>query len=215
MRASGHELRGMGNPRKGRDLRRRDGWGCRCTDGKNGRHFDKLSAWAEKMAGEYPLLVILGPTASGKSALAMAVARACGAEILSVDSMQIYQGMDIGTAKPTARQRQEIRHHLLDVARPDEKFSAAKFVEMAERTIVEGNSRGAKLIATGGTPMYFKALFEGLFAGPSADEAVRQRLRSLSGKELHERLKRVDPAAAKRIHEGDIMHLVRAWKCMN
>ncbi len=162
------------------------------------------------MAGEYPLLVILGPTASGKSALAMAVARACGAEILSVDSMQIYQGMDIGTAKPTARQRQEIRHHLLDVARPDEKFSAAKFVEMAERTIVEGNSRGAKLIATGGTPMYFKALFEGLFAGPSADEAVRQRLRSLSGKELHERLKRVDPAAAERIHEGDIMRLVRA-----
>ena len=132
------------------------------------------------MAGEYPLLVILGPTASGKSALAMEMARASGAEILSVDSMQVYQGMDIGTAKPTRKQRDEIRHHLLDRVRPDEQFSAAKFIEMADQVIGESNSRGVKLIATGGTPMYFKALFEGLFAGPSADEAVRQRLRELA-----------------------------------
>jgi tRNA dimethylallyltransferase len=162
------------------------------------------------MAGEYPLLVILGPTASGKSALAMEVARACEAEILSVDSMQVYQGMDIGTAKPTEQQRREIPHHLLDRVRPDEQFSAAKFVEMAEEIIGDAKSRGVRLIATGGTPMYFKALFEGLFAGPSADESVRERLRLLSGKELHERLKQVDAAAAERIHAGDIMRLVRA-----
>jgi tRNA dimethylallyltransferase len=167
-------------------------------------------AGSEKMAGEYPLLVILGPTASGKSALAMEVARACEAEILSVDSMQVYQGMDIGTAKPTEQQRREIPHHLLDRVRPDEQFSAAKFVEMAEGIIGDAKSRGVKLIATGGTPMYFKALFEGLFAGPSADESVRERLRLLSGKELHERLKQVDAAAAERIHAGDIMRLVRA-----
>jgi tRNA dimethylallyltransferase len=173
-------------------------------------HRTAKMAGTEKMAGEYPLLVILGPTASGKSSLAMELARDPGAEILSVDSMQVYQGMDIGTAKPTRQQREEIRHHLLDRVRPDEQFSAARFVEMAEEVIGETNSRGVKLIATGGTPMYFKALFEGLFAGPSADESVRQRLRLLGGKELHERLKQVDAAAAERIHEGDIMRLVRA-----
>ncbi|HEX4055726.1 MAG TPA: tRNA (adenosine(37)-N6)-dimethylallyltransferase MiaA [Tepidisphaeraceae bacterium] len=162
------------------------------------------------MAGEIPLLVIVGPTASGKSALAMELARSCGAEILSVDSMQVYQGMDIGTAKPTQRQRREIPHHLLDRVRPDEQFSAARFVEMADRVIEESNARGAKLIATGGTPMYFKALFEGLFEGPSADEALRKRLRAMSGPELHERLKQVDAAAAERIHAADSRRLVRA-----
>ncbi len=89
--------------------------------------------------------------------------------------MQVYQGMDIGTAKPTQRQRQEIRHHLLDCIRPDEQFSAARFVEMADEVIGHANAQATKLIATGGTPMYFKALFEGLFEGPSADEEVRKR----------------------------------------
>ncbi|HEY1922171.1 MAG TPA: tRNA (adenosine(37)-N6)-dimethylallyltransferase MiaA [Tepidisphaeraceae bacterium] len=162
------------------------------------------------MAVRRPLLVILGPTASGKSSLAMAIARESGAEILSVDSMQVYRGMDIGTAKPTQAERAEVRHHLLDCVGPDEAFSAAKFIEMADRTIADARARGVKMIATGGTPMYFKALFEGLFAGPSADEAVRERLRLLGGAELHERLKRVDAAAAERIHAGDIMRLVRA-----
>jgi len=154
-----------------------------------------------------PLLAIIGPTASGKSALALAIARRCGAEILSVDSMQIYRDMDIGTAKPTAQQRLEIKHHLIDVARPDELFSAARFVEQADAVIAESQ---CPLVATGGTPLYFKALFAGLFAGPSADEAVRMRLRSLSGAELHERLKRVDAVAAVRIHVGDHKRLIRA-----
>jgi len=154
-----------------------------------------------------PLLAIIGPTASGKSALALAIARRRGGEILSVDSMQIYRDMDIGTAKPTARQRLEIKHHLIDVAQPDELFSVARFVEQADAEIAESK---CPLIATGGTPLYFKALFEGLFAGPSADETVRMRLRSLSGPELHERLKRVDAAAAARIHVGDHKRLIRA-----
>jgi tRNA dimethylallyltransferase len=159
------------------------------------------------MAVEQPLLAIIGATASGKSELALRLARKVGGEILSVDSMQIYRGMNIGTAKATEEQRREVRHHLIDVADPNEVFSAARFVELADGTIAEAKS---PLIATGGTPMYFKTLFEGLFEGPGADEQVRQRLRALSGAELHERLKRVDPAAAARIHPGDNKRLIRA-----
>jgi tRNA dimethylallyltransferase len=159
------------------------------------------------MTVHQPLLVILGATASGKSALAMELARQGGAEILSVDSMQVYRGMDIGTAKPSADQQREIRHHLIDCADPNEMFSVARFVELADGIIANSKS---PLIATGGTPMYFKALFEGLFDGPSADESVRNRLKSLSGAELHERLKRVDAAAAERIHVADHKRLVRA-----
>jgi tRNA dimethylallyltransferase len=159
------------------------------------------------MTGQKPMLAIIGPTASGKSALAMAVARKCAGEILSIDSMQIYKGMDIGTAKPTESERREIRHHLIDVARPDELFSAARFVELADAVVEQ---RKCPLVATGGTPMYFKALFEGLFEGPGADESLRNRLKALSGAELHERLKQVDAAAAERIHTGDSKRLVRA-----
>jgi tRNA dimethylallyltransferase len=159
------------------------------------------------MTGQKPMLAIIGPTASGKSALAMAVARKCAAEILSIDSMQIYKEMDIGTAKPTESERREIKHHLIDVARPDELFSAARFVELADAVIAHSK---CPLVATGGTPMYFKALFEGLFEGPGADESLRARLKALSGAELHERLKQVDAAAAGRIHAGDSKRLVRA-----
>lgn len=154
-----------------------------------------------------PMLAIIGVTASGKSALAAAVARRKGAEILSIDSMQSYKGMDIGTAKPTEEERREIVHHLIDVAEPDELFSAARFVELADAVIARSDR---PLIVTGGTPMYFKALFQGLFEGPAADESVRSRLRAMSGAELHERLKKVDAAAAERIHSGDDRRLVRA-----
>ena len=162
------------------------------------------------MTGQRKLLVILGPTASGKSSLAVAVARRTGAEILSVDSMQVYRGMDVGTAKPSLAEQHEIRHHLLDWLRPDETFSVARFVELADQTIADARRRGVPLIATGGTPMYYKALFEGLFEGPGADEAIRARLRPLSGEELHARLAAIDPAAAARIHPADQKRLVRA-----
>ena len=159
------------------------------------------------MTGQKPLLAIIGPTASGKSALAMAVVRGAAGEILSIDSMQIYKDMNIGTAKPTELERREIKHHLIDVARPDEAFSAVRFVELADAVVAEWK---CPLVATGGTPMYFKALFEGLFEGPGADESLRNRLKTLSGAELHERLKQVDAAAAERIHAGDSRRLVRA-----
>jgi tRNA dimethylallyltransferase len=159
------------------------------------------------MTGKGPLLVIIGATASGKSALAMEVAYKTGAEILSVDSMQVYRGMDVGTAKATVAQRKEVRHHLIDVADPDEVFSVAKFVEQADAMIAGAKS---KLVATGGTPMYFRALFAGLFEGPSADEKLREKLRAIPGEELHAQLVKVDPEAARRIHPRDSRRLVRA-----
>lgn len=157
-----------------------------------------------------PILVILGPTASGKSDLAMAVARQTKAEILSVDSMQVYRGMDIGTAKPSLAERAEIRHHLIDVVEPRETFTAARFVVMADAVIADAANRRVPLIATGGTPLYYKLLFQGLFEGPGADESIRDRLRGLPNESLHQQLTAVDPAAAERIHVNDLRRLIRA-----
>ena len=162
------------------------------------------------MAALSPLLVILGPTASGKTDAALAVARETGAEILSVDSMQVYRGMDVGTAKPSPAERGAVPHHLIDVVGPDEPFTVARFVELADGVIADARRRGVPLVLTGGTPLYYKALFDGLFEGPPADEAVRARLRTLSGDELFRRLSEVDPAAATRIHANDQKRLVRA-----
>ncbi len=162
------------------------------------------------MTAQAKLLVILGPTASGKSDLALAVARRAGAEILSLDSMQVYRGMEIGTAKPSAGQRAEVRHHLLDLVSTRESFTVARFVRSADAVIADAASRGMPLVATGGTPLYYKALFQGLFTGPSADEAIRTRLRALSGDELHERLATIDKPAAERIHRNDTRRLIRA-----
>jgi tRNA dimethylallyltransferase len=156
------------------------------------------------------LLVIIGPTGSGKSALAMAVARRTGAQILSVDAMQVYQGMNIGTAKPTAAEQREIPHHLIDWVRPDESFSVARYVNLANAVIAEADRRQTPLIAAGGTPLYFKSLFYGLFEGPSADGGVRERLGRMSGAELHLRLTEVDVVAAARIHVEDRRRLIRA-----
>ena len=124
--------------------------------------------------------------------------------------MQVYQEMDIGTAKPSLAERHEIRHHLIDWVRPDEPFSAARFVKLADDVIADANRRGARLIVTGGTPMYYRALFEGLFEGPSADEEIRGKLGELESEKLHEQLARVDPPAAERIHATDRRRLIRA-----
>jgi tRNA dimethylallyltransferase len=162
------------------------------------------------MAVSVPILVIAGPTASGKSAVALEVARRAGAEILSVDSMQVYRGMDIGTAKPTPAEQAQVRHHLIDVVNPDEPFTVARFVELADRVIADAARRSVPLVVTGGTPLYYKALFEGLFEGPSADSAVRDRLRALPNDELMRQLTAVDPLASTRIHVNDSRRLVRA-----
>ncbi len=187
------------------------------------------------MADRDPILVILGPTASGKSAVADAIARQTGAEILSVDSMQVYRGMDIGTAKPTPAERAMVRHHLIDLVEPNELFTVARFVELADAVIAGkmfdpiplaprsagvtpaepgadgiGRNPHSPLIATGGTPLYYKALFEGLFNGPEADETIRQRLALLPNEQLHAQLSTVDPTAALRIHLNDSRRMIRA-----
>ncbi len=162
------------------------------------------------MAALPKLLAVLGPTASGKSDLAMAVARATGGEILSVDSMQVYRGMDIGTAKPSPPERAAVSHHLIDVVEVDQSFTVAQFVGLANEAIASANRRGVPLIAVGGTPLYFKALFSGLFAAPSASGEIRKQLAQQSGAQLHERLTAVDPSAAARIHPNDSKRLIRA-----
>lgn len=157
-----------------------------------------------------PITVILGPTASGKSAVAMQLAQRTGAQILSVDSMQVYCHMDIGTAKPSDPERARVRHHLIDVVEPNEDFTVARFVDRADAIINDARAHGVALIATGGTPLYYKALFEGLFEGPSADPSVRARLNQQPLAALHVRLAQVDPSAAARIHANDRKRLVRA-----
>jgi tRNA dimethylallyltransferase len=156
------------------------------------------------------LIVVIGPTASGKSALALELAKRLQGEIFSVDSMQVYRGMDIGTAKPTHKEQAEVRHHLIDLVDPNKTFTVARFVEAADAVIADAKSRGVALIATGGTPLYYKALFEGLFEGPSADAALRKKLTDETNESLHARLSQIDPAAAARIHINDRKRLVRA-----
>jgi tRNA dimethylallyltransferase len=124
--------------------------------------------------------------------------------------MQVYRGMDIGTAKPTAAEQQSVRHHLIDVVDPTETFTAARFVEMADAVIAGAGRRNVPLVATGGTPLYYKTLFEGLFEGPPANEELRVRLRAEPNESLHRRLSLADAAAAARIHVNDQKRLVRA-----
>lgn len=156
------------------------------------------------------VLVILGSTASGKSALAMELATRLGGEILCVDSMTVYRRLDIGTAKPSLEERQRVPHHLLDIVEPDEEFTVARFVEMADAAIADARRRGVPLIATGGTPLYYKSLFQGLFDGPAADVEIRNRLIASGNEAMHARLAEVDPEAAARIHVNDTKRLARA-----
>lgn len=160
------------------------------------------------------LYVLLGCTAVGKSELALPLAERLNAEILSVDSMQVYRRMDLGTAKPTAAERQRVRHHLIDVAEPSESFSAARFVGAADRAIADAGARGRSILAVAGTPLYLMGFLYGLFDGPSADSAIRERIREQAASDgtaaLHAELARVDAAAAERIHPNDLRRIERA-----
>lgn len=162
------------------------------------------------MAVEHFILAIIGATATGKSDVALTIARQIGAQILSVDSMQVYRGMDIGTAKPSAQEQTQVRHHLIDVSPPSESFTVARFVELADQLIADARGRGVPIIATGGTPLYFKSLFHGLFSGPGADLELRHRLGQLPAEELFARVAEADPAAAARLHRNDSRRLIRA-----
>ena len=159
-------------------------------------------------------LFLIGQTASGKGAAGALLARRIGAEIISLDSMKIYRGMDIGTAKPSPGRRRQARYHMIDVADPGQHFSTALYVEGAERTARDVASRGATPLFVGGTALYLKAIAEGLFEGPDADPELRAALRreatELGTERLHERLAQVDPAAAARIHPNDLRRIERA-----
>jgi tRNA dimethylallyltransferase len=163
---------------------------------------------------EPPLVAVVGPTASGKSALALRLARARAGEIVSCDSQQVYRGLDIGTAKPSPEERQEVRHHLLDVVDPDEPFSASDYSRLARAALAEIDGRGRLPIVAGGTGLYLRALLVGLFDGPSRDPALRRRLEATAERfgdaRLHRLLRRVDPGAAARIEPRDRLRVVRA-----
>lgn len=160
--------------------------------------------------------VLTGPTASGKTALSIRLAKAHDCEIVCMDSMQIYRRMNIGTAKPTVEEMSGIAHHMLDVAEPDENFSVARYQEMAEECIADIQARGKRALLVGGTGLYLRALRQPMAMGDaSADEAIRAELEQLAtedgGKQrLHDMLAEVDPETAARLHLNDVRRAVRA-----
>lgn len=157
---------------------------------------------------------LTGATASGKSNLALELAERMGAEIVSVDSMAVYRGMDIGTAKPDAAMQRRVAHHLIDLIDPTEEFSVSQYVMAAHRKAAEIRSRGKQVLLVGGTPLYLKTLLRGMFLGPPGDQAFRdeveQEVRRHGVEALRQRLWQVDPLAAHRILPGDWRRMIRA-----
>jgi tRNA dimethylallyltransferase len=162
-----------------------------------------------------PLLVaIVGPTGSGKTALSLAVAERFGAEIVNCDSVALYRGFDIGTAKPSLQERARAPHHLFDILDPQALFTAGDYAQTARRTVADVSARGRMPIVVGGTGLYLRALLDGLFAGPKRSEELRARLREIADSKgsahLHRILMRLDAAAAGKIHPNDAPKLIRA-----
>lgn len=157
---------------------------------------------------------LTGPTAAGKTSVGIELARRLDAEIVSLDSMALYRGMDIGTAKPSPEQRGAVPHHLLDVIDPHEEFSVAQYRTAAQACVEDVLARGRTALFVGGTPLYLKALLRGLFEGPAADWQFREQLRSTATTEgpaaLHRRLAQVDPESAARLHPNDQRRIIRA-----
>jgi tRNA dimethylallyltransferase len=164
-----------------------------------------------------PLLVVTGPTASGKTALALELAARTGREVLSMDSMAVYRRMDIGTAKPSAADRARVPHHLIDLVEPHEPFDTARWCAAAEQALAELRARGKGAIFVGGTPLYLMAFFKGMLEAPPSDPALRAQLEAREAAApgtLHAELLRLDPAAAARIHAKDLRRLVRAHEVL-
>lgn len=156
------------------------------------------------------LLAVVGPTATGKTEVGALAAEALNGEIVSADSMQVYRGLDVGTAKPTAAEQRAVPHHLVDVAEPDAAFDVNQFAELARRAIAGINARGRAALVVGGSGLYVRALRRGLFAGPGRNAALRHRLEQRSAADLFAELQRVDPAAAATIDRHNPRRLVRA-----
>lgn len=160
-----------------------------------------------------PLVAIVGPTATGKTAVAVELALRAGAEVVSADSMQIYRGMDIGTAKPTIEEMRGVPHHLVDVADPDDPFDANRYAREADRAIASIRARRRPVVLVGGTGLYVRALLRGLVPAPGADPDLRARLGSLAETEgraaVHRLVAQVDPEAAARISPNDLVRMER------
>jgi tRNA dimethylallyltransferase len=158
--------------------------------------------------------VLVGATASGKTAVAAELARRLGAELASLDSMKVYRGMEIGTAKPSRQEREGLVWHLLDLVNPEEDFSVGRWLAAADEVIAGCAARGLPVLFEGGSPLYYLALTEGLFEGPPADRELRRELEAAAAKRgveaLHRELAAVDPAAAARIERRDLRRIVRA-----
>ncbi len=159
-------------------------------------------------------MILLGPTGSGKTALSLELAERFGGEIVSCDSVAVYRGMELGTAKPSKEDRARVPHHLIDVADPDEPFNAGEYSRRARASLREIAAREKLPIVTGGTGLYLRALTEGLFAGPARREDLRARLRKSAERHgsawLHRVLRKLDAATAERIHANDTAKLIRA-----
>src|SRR5438094_7066367 len=160
------------------------------------------------------LVVIAGPTGAGKTAVAVALARLLPIEVISADSRQVYRGMDAATGKPTAEERAAVAHHLIDIVDPDDRYQAARFRCDAAALVERIRARGAVPIVVGGTGLYIRALVRGLDAAPPADPLFRRELSALAAREgrpaLWERLNRVAPAIAARLHPNDAVRVIRA-----
>ncbi len=157
---------------------------------------------------------LTGPTASGKTEVALELARRLNAEIISMDSMAVYRGMDIGTAKPSSRQRLSTPHHLIDVVEPDTSYSVAEYLDSAHEAIEQIRGRGREVLFVGGTPLYLKSMLRGVFDGPPADYAfrreVQEELDRVGVSALRRRLQQVDPLSAAKLHPHDARRMIRA-----
>lgn len=160
------------------------------------------------------MLAVVGPTAAGKTDLALEAAERIGAEIVCVDAIQVYRGLDVGSAKPTGEQRRRVAHHGLDLAEPDEWFSANRFAELVEPVLIDAQREGRPLVLCGGTGLYYRALLEGFFKAPEPDPALRESLRRRFEREgpeaAHAELARLDPPTAEGIHPHDARRALRA-----
>ncbi len=168
----------------------------------------------EPRANRIKVGFIVGPTGSGKTAIAMTVAERLGAEIVNADSRQLYIGMDIGTAKPSAQQRRRVPHHLIDVRTPDQPLDVAEFVAMARAAILDIARRGRRALVVGGSGFYLRALRGGIFSGPSASSEIRREFEQTAAERgipfLHDELMKIDPPAGSRIQRNDLYRIVRA-----
>ena len=160
------------------------------------------------------LLCLLGPTAVGKTEIAIHLAQRLNAEIVSIDSRQIYRQMDIGTAKPTPEEQKAARHHLIDCVDIPEPFSVADYQSLADAAIADIQNRNKRVLLVGGAGLYFRAIVDGLFEGPGADPSLRERFEREAAQHgvnvLHDRLRACDPASAEQIHPNNIVRVIRA-----